>query len=211
MPQYVKVRLLDAPRFLDREYDYAVPAELAGEMRAGAFVTVPFGGGNRRRMGLVTALADTAEYDAVKPVLSVVTPRISLSEEMLGLVSFLRENTLCATGDAVHTMIPAGAFSGLVERFVPTGRTPADVTKLTPEETFFLSYLLRVGGASASALQSRFGEGTEAMLRRLIRMELVAREFEQKGAMREKQTVYYALSDAETAQSLLDEIGRAHV
>ena len=204
MPQYAKVRLLDAPRFLDRAYDYAVPAELVPQMRAGAFVTVPFGGANRRRMGLVTALTDTADYDAVKPVLSIVTPRISLSEEMLGLVSFLRENTLCATGDAIHTMIPAGAFSGLVEHFVPTGKTPADVTRLTPEETFFLSYLLRVGGASLSALHSRFGEDTEAMLRRLIRMELVAREFEQKGAMREKQCVHYAIADIQTARALLD-------
>ena len=204
MPQYVKVRLLDAPRFLDRAYDYAVPAEMAEHIHAGAFVTVPFGGANRRRMGLVTELSDTADFDAVKPVLSIVTPRISLSEEMLGLVSFLRESTLCATGDAVHTMIPAGAFSGLVERFVPTGKAPADVTKLTPEETFFLSYLLRVGSAGLSALQSRFGENTEAMLRRLMRMELVAREFEQKSAMREKQRVYYAVADADTARALLD-------
>ena len=204
MPKYVKVRLLDAPHFLDRAYDYAVPAALAADMHTGAFVTVPFGGGNRRRMGLVTAFADTADYDAVKPVLSIVTPRISLSEEMLGLVSFLRENTLCATGDAVHTMIPAGAFSGLVERYVPTGATPTDVAKLTPDETFFLSYLLRVGGASLSSLQSRFGESTGAMLRRLVKMALVTRELEQRGAMREKQCVYYAVSDTEAVRCLLD-------
>ena len=204
MPQYVKVRLLDAPRFLDRAYDYLVPAGLLAEVHTGAFVTVPFGGANRRRVGLVTALADTADYDAVKPILSVVTPRISLSEEMLGLLSFLRENTLCATGDAVHAMIPAGAFSGFVERFVPTGKVPADVTRLTPEETFLFSYLLRVGGASLSALQNHFGEATEAMLRRLVRMELVSREVEQKGAMREKLCVHYAIADAQTVRSLLD-------
>ncbi|MBQ3064411.1 MAG: primosomal protein N' [Clostridia bacterium] len=204
MPQYVKVRLLDAPRFLDRAYSYALPASLAAETRPGSFVTVPFGGGNRRRMGLVTEVTDVAEYDEVKPVLSIVTPRISLSAEMLGLVSFLRETTLCATGDAVHTMIPAGAFSGVVERILPTGKTPADVTKLTPEETFFLSYLLRVGGASTAALQNRFGEATEAMLRRLLKMELITRELLQKGAMREKQCVTYEVADKETAQALVE-------
>ena len=47
--RYVKVRLLDAPFFLDREYDYSVPEELREDLRPGCFVTVPFGGGNRRR------------------------------------------------------------------------------------------------------------------------------------------------------------------
>ena len=46
----VKVRLLDAPVFLDRDYDYSVPEELCDTVRTGSFVTVPFGGGNRRRM-----------------------------------------------------------------------------------------------------------------------------------------------------------------
>ena len=51
--RYVKVRLLDAPYFLDREYDYSVPEELFDRVRPGCFVTVPFGVSNRRRMGLV--------------------------------------------------------------------------------------------------------------------------------------------------------------
>ena len=107
--RYVKVRLLDAPLFLDKEYDYSVPQELSGEVRPGSFVTVPFGGGNRRRMGLVVAQTERDPALAVtKPIHSVTTPRISLSSEMLGLVDFLREQTLCTTGDAVHAMIPSG-------------------------------------------------------------------------------------------------------
>ena len=46
---------MDAPSFLDREYDYSVPPELAAKALPGAFVTVPFGGGNRRHMALVTS------------------------------------------------------------------------------------------------------------------------------------------------------------
>lgn len=202
---YARVRLLDAPRFLDKEYDYEIPTALAGAVHEGSFVTVPFGGGNRRHMGLVVALSERAEYDSVKPVFSVTTPRISLTKEMLGLVCFLRETTLCATGDAVHAMIPSGAFSGLVEYYRPTGVTPRDVTKLTPDETFVLSHLTRLGGARLDTLASRFGEATEAHLKHLSRLGLVTRELAEKHEMVQKQTVIYALAiDRELAVRLAD-------
>ena len=193
MSGYAKVRLLDAPRFLDREYDYGIPAALEDEVLAGSFVTVPFGGGNRRHLGLVVGIAESTVHDALKPIFSVTTPRISLTEEMLGLVCFLRENTLCATGDAVHAMIPSGAFSGLVEYYRPTGAMPADVTRLTPEEAFVLSHLSRIGGAGFDTLCSRFGGEVGTQLAHLVRMGLVTREFEEKSAMAQKQRVTYSL------------------
>ena len=172
--RYVKVRLLDAPLFLDKEYDYSVPQELSGEVRPGSFVTVPFGGGNRRRMGLVVAQTERDPALAVtKPIRSVTTPRISLSEEMLGLVEFLREQTLCATGDAVHAMIPSGALSGLAEQYRRTDRAVGDVRKLSVSEAFLLSHLDKGGKASADALKSRFGAETEKDLAHLCRLRLV--------------------------------------
>ena len=71
MSSYARVRLLDAPRFLDKEYDYSIPMALEKEIGRGSFVTVPFGGGNRRHMGLVVDIAADTVYDAVKPIFSV--------------------------------------------------------------------------------------------------------------------------------------------
>ena len=193
--RYVKVRLLDAPYFLDREYDYSVPEELLGEVLPGRFVTVPFGGGNRRRMALVTA---EAEHDptlpVTKPIQSVATPRISLSAEMLGLVDFLREHTLCTTGDAVHAMIPSGALSGLVERYRATGRPVGDVRRLSAAQAFLLAHLQKVGEVSGEALRARFGEGTEKNLAHLVSLGLAVRELAERAAMAERQTVYVSLS-----------------
>ena len=204
MPErYAKVRLLDAPRFLDREYDYLIPDGMADALRVGSFVTVPFGGGNRRRMGVVCALATESAHEAVKPIICVTTPRISLTEEMLGLVCFLRENTLCATGDAVHAMIPAGAFSELVAYYRPTAKAVADVTKQTPEEIFLLSYLQRTGGCSLHALRTRFGADVEEMLTRLQRGGYVSREFAEKSAMAQKERVSFSLTDAAQVEALL--------
>ena len=198
----VKVRLLDAPLFLDREYDYSVPEQLADVVRPGAFVTVPFGGGNRRRKALVTADAERDPTIAVKPVQMLSTPRISLSEEMLGLVSFLREQTLCTTGDAVHAMIPSGALSALVERYRATEKSAGDVRKLSPEESFLLSHLKKVGEVGVDALKTRFGAEAETMLSHLVRLGLASREIAERGAMAAKERVVYALSGKEPSGRL---------
>ena len=81
MPGNVKVRLLDAPSFLDKDYDYSVPDALADEVRPGVFVTVPFGRSNNRQRGLVTAVGprDPA-LAAVKPIFAVPTPHVFLSD-----------------------------------------------------------------------------------------------------------------------------------
>jgi len=203
--RYVKVRLLDAPFFLDREYDYRVPEELFRQVRPGSFVTVPFGGGNRRRMGLV--MSETQRDPTLvttKPIRSVSTPRISLSEEMLGLVCFLREQTLCTTGDAVHAMIPTGALAGLAERYRRTAQTVGDVRKLSTGEAFLLAHLEKVGESGIESLKNRFGPETDVRLARLCRMGLVERELAEKAAMAAKETVIFSLAiSPETAEGLI--------
>ena len=202
--EYAKVRLLDAPWFLDQEYDYQVPEDLLESVLPGSFVTVPFGGGNRRRMGLVTSLAEDSSYEGVKPILSVTTPRISLSEEMLGLVCFLREMTLCTTGDAVHAMIPAGALASLTECYAPTGKSPSDVRHLSTDEAFLLAHLQKVGSAGLGSLRARFGSETETYLQHLMRLKLVTRELRQKNEMAEKEEVSFELAVSEAdAQALV--------
>ncbi len=192
MENYAKVRLLDAPFCIDKEYDYALPAELQGQVAPGSFVTVPFGGGNRRRMGLVMALSDTSALEAVKPIISVSTPRVSLCAEMLGLVCFLREMTLASTGDIVHAMVPAGALSELTEHFYRTDKPLPDARGLSTEETFILSHLEKVREAGLTTLKARFGAGTEEHLRHLVRQGFLARVLTEKKAADEKEVQFFS-------------------
>ncbi|MBR6728047.1 MAG: primosomal protein N', partial [Clostridia bacterium] len=204
--RYVKVRLLDAPFFLDREYDYAVPEELAGDLRAGCFVTVPFGGGNRRHMAVVMRETERdPSLSHIKPVYSVSTPRISLSEEMLGLVCFLQEQTLCTAGDAVHAMIPAGTLSALAERYFRTDKPVGDVRRLSSAEAFLISYIEKVGEVGLDSLKNRFGPETEANLAHLCRMGLVRRVLAEKAAMAARETVIFSLAiTADEAAALVE-------
>ena len=120
------------------------------------------------------------------------------------MVDFLREQTLCTTGDAVHAMIPSGALSGLTEQYRRTDRAVGDVRKLSVSEAFLLSHLDKVGKASADALKNRFGAETEKDLAHLCRLRLVARELAEKNAMAERESVYFSLAvSREVAEALI--------
>ena len=50
---------------LDKIFQYRIPERLEHEVEAGMAVVVPFGKGNRKTKGYVTALSKTCDYDAV--------------------------------------------------------------------------------------------------------------------------------------------------
>lgn len=105
MTQYASVCLLDAPSALDRPFDYRIPEHLAGLIERGSLVHVPFSGANRRHMALVTGVKDETDSPRTKDILDV-NRLISLTEEQLAVCDFLKEYTLCTTGDAVRTLTP---------------------------------------------------------------------------------------------------------
>ena len=206
MPKDVKVRLLDAPSFLDKPYTYSVPEHLDADVRPGVFVTLPFGGGNRRHVALVTAREDRdPTIGAVKPIFSLSTSHAALSPDMLALADFLCEQTLCTMGEAVHAMLPAGVLGGLCARYRVTDKPVGDVRRLSTEEAFLYAHLSQNGECSEDALRNRFGEGAEEMLEHLVRLKLVCRELVQKNAAAAKETIIFSLTATpEHVQAILD-------
>lgn len=109
---YAGVYVCDVPYRIDRPFDYSVPENMAPYIRVGSVVRVPFGRGDRLRVGAVVSLSETAPEGVVtKPVRSLLDERIALSDEMLGLCLFLKNHTLCSYGDALRALTPPGAFS----------------------------------------------------------------------------------------------------
>lgn len=172
---YAKVRILDAPRFLDRPYDYFIPGELASAVSPGSFVTVPFGGGNRPRIGLVTVVAPHADHEEIKPILTALPGAAALDGERLGLVEYLCEHTLCTAGEAVRAMIPAGALSAFRYLYMRTEKALPSVLTMSSDELFFCQYVSEHGECSEFSLRSRFGADYSALAEKLCRRGLIAR------------------------------------
>lgn len=205
--EYASVYLLDTPYAIDRAFDYFIPSSMRRAIHRGSFVTVPFGKGNRSRLGVVTDFSERTEVAAsmVKPLLSVCEPRLSLSEEMLGLCFYMKEQTLCTFGDAVHAMIPSAAMSRLCEfyRAIP-GELPR---ALQQNETAVAIYreLQERGSLSQDALNRKFGKDCTALLKKLENAEMILRETHLQTATNEKKEIHYSLSlPEEDILTLLD-------
>ena len=66
-----RVHILDLPFHVDRPFDYYIPLPVK-DVQIGDFVAVPFGGGNRTRLGVVTDLPAEAQSEQCKPIYKVV-------------------------------------------------------------------------------------------------------------------------------------------
>ncbi|MBO5797446.1 MAG: primosomal protein N', partial [Clostridia bacterium] len=141
LPRVVKVAVDQASFHFDKLYSYVVPDNL-GPVERGCRVTVPFGGGNRRRQAVVMETDTAAEVAKLKPVYAVLDKTPLLSEELLELALWLKERTFCTVFDAVRTMLPTGFSLKLTPCYrvaVAEGQEPG--IPLSVEEKRLLSAL----------------------------------------------------------------------
>ena len=178
--EFAGISLLDNPYHIDGVYDYRIPPELMGEVRAGMFVTVPFGTANRTALGLCVECKESSAYKDVKQIKTLCPEHISLDEEMLGLCSFMKMRTLCTTGDAARAMVPAASLSRLSVRYTPSAEVPATAPALTREDPAVYEFVRERGGSTADALRSRFGSAVEKSLSRLVSRGYLVRTVELK-------------------------------
>ncbi len=201
---FVGVRLLDAPIHADKEYTYYIPRELADSVRPGVFVSVPFGGGNRRRRAVVTSVFDKTEVEKCKPLASVTNPRGTLTDELLGLCRFMCDQTLCTYGDAVRACVPSGALSKVTE-YYSAAEGGADASSLNSKAQYVYGYIKSRGRVTSEGLRSHFDEtdATLEIVSSLVKCGLVKREFDvAEPTNRKRETVYRLALTADEVQTV---------
>ena len=184
-PCYAGVRVLDNPLSIDETYHYYIPPTMVGTMARGAFVTVPFGRGNRKQLALVTAIGErdilpsTIDPTRIKPLWGVCRGDLSLSEEQILLCEHVVETTLCTMGEAVRAVVPAAALASLTEtyRHLADAEVPSSAkASLSTGDLMMLTYLQKQGQVSARAARTRFGGDAADTLEKLCRLGLAERE-----------------------------------
>ena len=170
MPQGVRVAVDQATIGYDKLYTYLWPQDL-GTPVPGVRVLVPFGGGNRRRQGLVVEVAEPEDLTRVKPVHSRLDEEPLLSPELLALARFLQERTFCPLFDAVRAMVPTGLYMQLRPVLRTAQDIPPEVLEtLTPNERQVLAFVSKCPeGADRATLLRRLGLDEDApALRHLL-------------------------------------------
>ncbi len=208
MSDYAGIYLLDNPYCIDNAFDYFIPPELSGKVAEGDFVMVPFGNGNRKKMGLVVALKDKPDRVSIgcKPILSLCDRSMSLNEEMSSLCFFIKEQTLCTVGDAVRAMIPGSALSYLEQIYRPAPEVDPSSERLKDlDETALLicNLICKRGSVRFDLLKSRFGDATESALKRLTDEGLILRDFEIKQSAEKTESVCSLAMDPVRADAIL--------
>ncbi len=195
--EYARVYLLDTPFCIDKPYDYFIPVDMRRSVKAGSFVSVPFGNGNRQKLALVFELTDKIDAKQTKPLLATVSSDIALDEKMLRLALFIKEQTLCTVGDAIHAMIPSAALSKLIEYYTPASVQPENkLASLSQQALFVLDYINGRGSASLDSLKNRFGGKVSVAVSDLLSAKLIEKELVLRDGDEDRAETVYSLSPA---------------
>ncbi len=89
---------------LRKEFDYSIPAGLAGQVEVGTRVQVPFGA--RKIFGTVTALAGESAHASLKPILKVIGAQSLVTPKVLKLARWIGEYYCCAPETALKSVLP---------------------------------------------------------------------------------------------------------
>ena len=98
----------------DNLFSYAVPEGV--DIKKGMRVVVPFGRGNKTRLGVVFDITE-GEKGSMKSIISAADDGSYLNDEMLSLAEYMKETTFCTYYDAIRTMLPSGLSLYLKESY----------------------------------------------------------------------------------------------
>jgi len=89
---------------LRREFDYAIPRELAGRIEVGTRVRVPFG--HREVFGVVTALLEESTQTNLRYIVRAVGAKSLVTPKVLELARWIADYYCCAPETALKSVLP---------------------------------------------------------------------------------------------------------
>jgi primosomal protein N' (replication factor Y) len=110
MEEYVHVAVRRVPYAADKPYTYRVPPSLREALLPGMRVTVPFGGGNRKREGFILGFADECKGKTVKDITSLLDTEPVLEQDQLRLALWMRDRFFCTSYEALLVCLPSGMW-----------------------------------------------------------------------------------------------------
>ncbi|AFS78693.1 primosome assembly protein PriA [Gottschalkia acidurici 9a] len=94
----------------DRLYTYKVPEKYIEKIKIGMRCLVPFGKGNKLLEGIIISLKDNIDFNPnrVKEIKRLVEDTPIISENMIKLSSWMKDEYLCTHLEVLKTIIPTG-------------------------------------------------------------------------------------------------------
>ena len=209
MSEYAGLHILKNPYHIDNTYDYFVPPDLRESLCAGDFVAVPFGNANKREIALVVSLKDCPDNDSIncKPILSICDKRLSLSQEILKLCLFMREQTLCSIGDAIKAVMPSAALTDpheiikvsdeYMSKKIPKG--------LVSEGARFIANMIKKKGKTTMyELESKYSQAADYLFEELFQKNIIYKDYEIRDPYVKYESYYTLAIPKDEARTIID-------
>ncbi|MDD7515987.1 primosomal protein N' [Ruminococcus flavefaciens] len=145
MPLIAETAVSGTAYSFDMLFSYAVPEKSEADIACGCRVLVPFGKGNKRRIGVVMKLSE-GDGRGLKKIVSLVDEEPVISEELLRLAFYVREHTFCTYFDAVKAMLPPAMSLSAKETFRLV-KNFTDISSLSSEAVSLLDELSGTSGS----------------------------------------------------------------
>lgn len=138
---------------VEKPFLYRIPDELRGQLQAGQRVHAPFGRGNQSQVGYCVGLSrppanwGPERWSQLKFLVSVIDELPLLSARMLELTRWIAEHYLCAWGQVLETVIPAGVKNQSGTRMVTllqlsaAAKAQRETLKLTDKQGAVFDFL----------------------------------------------------------------------
>jgi len=104
--QYAQIAVLAQLGRAGGLYTYGVPTDLAGTIRPGHLVEVPFG--KRRLPGVICSLTDATDLPRVRAIVTLLDPDPVVTEHGLSLARWIADYYATPQSDVIGAMLPPG-------------------------------------------------------------------------------------------------------
>ncbi|MEG1620460.1 MAG: primosomal protein N' [Oscillospiraceae bacterium] len=182
----------------DKQYDYYVPTSLFDTIKIGCRVTVPFGGYNKRRMGMVMEIVESDNRENLKPLSTQVDYSPILNKESLQIVEFLKNYTFCTYFDAIKVVIPSGTGLKLGAKLEINNKVPSDIT-LSKTAEDILAFLKSKKGTASRLATCKFLniDNNNGAFAELISQDLILETKEDKRKIKDEKAIMAKLATSE--------------
>lgn len=194
MYMIVKVAVDTKTSTVDKIFEYIVPPNLLEKVQAGVRCSVPFGNGNKRRIGFILSVLENSEYEEskLKEICEVLDEVPLLSRQRLIEAFRIKNRYFCSFIEAIRLFLPVGAKTDIDEVYEISGESEEfdDETQRRIYEKIMLA-----GRLKYEFLKENFGSGVRSYLKKLESRGLIKSEFKWHDKTESKYTTVYYLEN----------------
>ena len=170
---------------LDKVFDYAIPANLAGRVKPGSKVKVPFGKSAEPRHGYVISISHESAYAKIKQIDSLADEKPQIPPSLLKLGDWMSQYYCCSKEHALRTLLPGAVRSGKVKTKM---RIHCYIADVEAAEDFLMKSAKRAKAKASILKELKLSPGIEletlinitkaskAVLNALVKSGLVSKE-----------------------------------